>query len=293
MTRALSWTMAAVLTAGIVSPRQAAAGAWTREPGHVYLNVSYSHIAASNFYTPDFHVTPIQPYEQHVVGFFGEVGIAPWLSATLDGTIYRRNQILASGYTEGVGDWRLGVWTALSRARVRLALGLLVGIPLGDPAPSAGPNADADAQQIARSLPTGDGEWDVEARLAAGTSLGGVRAWPVRHYVIAEAGYWQRTHGFAASFTYKLEVGTQFPYRFVDRFWLIWRFSGVESFASEMEAARDATGLGNGVTYLSPGVAIFGRIWKGLGASVGVDSALRARSVAAAVQLYTSVSWQY
>jgi len=282
-----------VVAAVLAWPRVASAGPWMREPGHVYLNVSYSHISASDFYTPDFQITPIQPYQQHVLGFYGEVGLAPWLTATLDGTLYRRNEILDRGYTEGVGDWRLGVWTALSRARVKLALGLLVGIPLGDPSPSAGPLADADAQQVARSLPTGDGEWDVEARLSAGTSLGGERLWPVRHYLVAEAGFWQRTHNFSPSFTYKLEVGTQFPYRFVDRFWFIWRLAGVESLASEKDAARDATGLGNGVTYLSPGVAISGRIWKGLGATIGVDSALRGRSVAAAVQLYSSVSWQY
>jgi hypothetical protein len=272
----------------------AKAGPWTRDQGHFYLNTSYSRIATDHYYGPDFHVVPILPYTQQVVGVYGEVGIlSRWLTATVEGTLYRRNAISGQGYTEGVGDWRVGVWTGLVEKPVHLGFGLTVGIPVGDRAPSAGPGADPDAQQIARSLPTGDGEWDVEARLALGHSFGGVKRWPVRQYVAAEAGYWLRTRGIADAFVYKLQLGTNFPWKFIERFWIIARLTGVESFASNADAARDATGLGNGVTFIAPGLEVYGRIWRGLGAALAVDGALRARSVAAGEQLKVAVSYQW
>ena len=75
----------------------------------------------------------------------------------------------------------------------------------------------------------------------------------------------------------------------------MWRFVGVVSFATQAEAARDATGLGNGVSYLSPGIEVYGRIWRGLGASFGYDSAIRgtARSVAAGAQIKLALSYQW
>jgi hypothetical protein len=67
----------------------------------------------------------------------------------------------------------------------------------------------------------------------------------------------------------------------------------VESFASAEDAARNATGLGNGVTYTAYGVQAYARIWKGLGASFGIDSALRARSVAAHANLRFTLSYEH
>ena len=272
----------------------AAAGAWTRDQGHFYLNASYSRIETERYYGPDFRMQPILPYTQQIAGLYAEVGVVSrWLTVAVDGALYRRNAIAQQGFAEGVGDWRVGLWSGLVTRPVRISVGLTLGVPVGDPSPSAGSGADADARQIAASLPTGDGEWDVEARLALGYTFGGVRRWPLRHYLAAEAGYWLRTGGFSDAFVYKLQLGVNFPWRIIDRFWLVLRLSGVESFASAEEAARDATGLGNGVTYLAPGVDLYGRIWRGLGASIGAEWALRARSVAAGVQLRIALSYQW
>jgi hypothetical protein len=280
----------ALLAGGAV----AHAGPWTRDAGHHYLNLSYQRIATSTLFSPDFSKVAIPPYEQHQLGFYGEVGVVSrWLTATIEGTLYRKNRLVGQGATDGVGDLRLGAWTGLVTQPVRLALGLTVGIPTGDPRPSAPPGADDEAQLIARSLPTGDGEVDVEGRLSLGYSFGRARRWPVEHYLVAEAGYWLRTAGFADAFVWRAELGTRLPWRFVERFWLIWRFTGVESFASSTEAARNATGLGNGVTFIAPGIEVFGRIWRGLGASFALDSALRARSVPAGLNLRFAVSWQW
>ena len=87
---------------------------------------------------------------------------------------------------------------------------------------------------------------------------------------------------FADDFTYKGELGTKFPWKFIERFWFIVRVAGIESFASSIQAANTcATGLGNGVTYTAYGFELAGRIYKGLGANIGIDEATRARCVAA------------
>ena len=52
------------------------------------------------------------------------------------------------------------------------------------------------------------------------------------------------------------------------------------------------SGLGNGVTYTAYGAQLFGRIAGGFGATVGVESALRARGVAAGANLRFALSYE-
>ena len=120
------------------------------------------------------------------------------------------------------GRYAAGLWSGLVTRPLRLSAAFLIGIPSGDPAPLS--TADDEAALIARSLPTGDGEVDFEPRLSLGYSFGGVRRWPLVHYVVAEAGYWIRTAGrardpngrffttdFADAFTYRAELGSSCP----------------------------------------------------------------------------------
>jgi hypothetical protein len=285
--------VALALLAVSLWPAGARAGAWTRDEGRFLVATSYQQLATTSYYGPDFNVIPIRPYTQHVVGLYGELGlVSRWLTAAVEGTLYRRNDLIDQGYTEGVGDFRVGLWTGIVTSPIHLSLGLTLGIPAGDRSPRV-PGGDAEAQVIARSLPTGDGEWDVEARLAAGHTFGKKRRWPLEHYVVAELGYWLRTSGFSDAVVYRLELGTKIPYGVVERFWFIVKLTGVESFASDKEASAAFSGLGNGVTYTAYGFDLYGRIYRGLGADVGLDSALRARSIAAGVQLKVGVSYQY
>lgn len=277
----------------LIAPTAALAGPWTRDAGHFYLGTSYLHIAANEYYGPDFSIVPIRPYEQQVVSFYGEVGVVTrWLTLVVDGVPYRYNALIGQGYTQGVGDWRFGVWSGILTKPFRLAVATTLGVPFGDPHPSAGPNASIAQQQLASSLPTGDGEYNVEWRVSAGYAFGRYPHYPLSHYVVAESGYWLRTGGIADSFVYHFEIGTQLNYKYVDRLTLILRLNGVESFASNEQASLTQTGLGNGVTFVAPGVELYGMIWRGLGVSIALDDALRARSVPAAGQLKVSISYQ-
>ena len=86
--------MKRLVLALLFAPTLAHAGAWTRDQGHFYLGTSYLRISAERLYAPDFQVVPIVPYTQHVWSFYGEVGLVTrWLTATVDGTVFRWNQI--------------------------------------------------------------------------------------------------------------------------------------------------------------------------------------------------------
>ena len=259
------------------------AQAWTKDQGKYFLSLNYRYVNADSFYGPDFETTPVAGYKQHSLNLYGEVGlISRWLTASVDAEIFRRNVLTDQGATTGLGDTRLGLWTGLVTEPFRLSFGVIGGFPTGDSSPSAGSDADEEAQTIAELLPTGDGEFDAEMRLALGYSFGGKSYWPLRHFTQASFGYWARTDGFAQAVTYNFELGTKLPWAVVDRFWIIGRLGGVESFASNEEARAGRIGLGNGVTYTSYGFELLADIWNGFGAGFGAEGAFRGRSVFAA-----------
>ena len=283
-------------------PTVAGAQAWVRDAGSGYVNVTLSRTRGNELYSPDFEKQPLPTtYDQTVLGLYGEVGVIDrWLMLTIDAELYRQNTLEEQGATSGIGDARVGLWTPLVRGPLNLTAGVQVGLPLGDNQPTAGAGADGDAELIARSLPTGDGEFDLEPRVALGYSLS-AESWPLRHYFAASLGYAIRTssevlgqrESFADAITYSLEVGTQVPAPVLDRFWLAVRVAGVESFADSTEAARGAVGIGNGVTYTTVGATLSGNIYDGFGALVSFDTALRARSIISAPALRFGLSYAF
>lgn len=306
--RSRAWCALAIGSAALCgAPRLCSAGPWTRDRGNTFISLSYSRIAATRLFGPDFSIQPLGArYEQHAMQLYGEVGLIDrWLTASLEGQLLRYNLLVDQGATYGLGDMRFGFWSGIVTQPLRLTAAFLAGLPSGDPAPIGG--SDPEARLIARSLPTGDGEADFELRLSLGYSFGRARRWPLEHYVVAEAGYWIRTQGrtrdpigrlayadFADAFTYRAELGSKLPWAVVNRFWIIVRMTGVESFASQIQASFTcATGLGNGVTYNAYGFELAAKIWKGLGANFGIDSALRARCVAAGVNLKAGLTAEF
>jgi hypothetical protein len=214
----------------------------------------------------------------------------------VDATLYRRSALADQGYTHGLCDLRLGVWSGLLVSPVRLAVGMVVGLPTGDPVPEAG---DPDAQLIANTLPTGDGEVDLELAAAAGYGFGG-GLWPLEHYVLARLGYWIRTtprdvaFGEAADFpdaiNWQAELGSRLPWRFVERFWLTARFYGQEPVGDPSGA--DFSGLGGGVRHRSFALQLYARLWRKLGVSFAFAGAFSARNLPAGAQYTVGLSYE-
>lgn len=275
----------------------AAQVAWTRDAGEGYLGLKLAHQASDRYFGADFQARPIaSTYRQTSLGLYAELGLVDrWLTASLEGELFRRNSLDEQGATQGFGDLRVGLWSGLVVAPFRLSAGLRVGLPTGDPTPRSG--LDSDAQLIANVLPTGDGELDLEPALALGYAFGGGRSpWPLQHYLVVTAGYWLRFSGISDAFSYRVELGTRIPLPVLDRLWWSVRVAGVESFASADDIANVAGnlgGLGQGVSFTSLGLELQAELWRGLGLSLGFDTAFRARRIIAAAPLRVGLSWDF
>jgi len=289
-----------VLLAASTPTSSAEANAWTRERGSFYAELRYATVSAAGFYGPDFSRLDLgSRYTQHSAGLYVEVGVLDrWLTVVLDSTLYRRASLADQGYAEGLGDLRLGFWSGLLRSPFHLSAGLMIGVPTGDPRPSAPSPA---AQLVANSLPTGDGELDVELAVAAGTSFGRWRFWPLEHYALARVGYWLRTsprsvafgsaEDFPDAINWQAELGTRLPsWPVVDRLWLVLRVYGTESFAGPESAAF--SGLGGGVTHRSYSLGLRVRIWRGLAVAFSAAGAFSARNLPAGAYYTTSLSFE-
>jgi len=283
LTRALAAARLATVALVVTVAGRAQAGPWTRDSGSGYVATGWAGIAADRVFAGDGTTQPIPRYEQNLWTFYGELGVVSrWLTATVESTLVRDN-LQAGTHTTGLGDWRFGAWSGLVTRPVRLAVGATVTVPIGDPTPR-----DVEPGRT----PLGSGEFALDVRASFGWSWPGGWRWPLRHYVIVEAGYWRRQI-FADSFVYRAELGVQLPWRVVDRVWLVGRVLGVESFASDARATADPTGLNDGFTVVAPGFEASVRLWRGLAVSAGFETAVRARAVAAGKQVHAAVSWQW
>lgn len=282
--------MAAIATTMLVlAPSAADAQAWTRQQGAGFAALSYRRIASDSLYTPDGEKRPLaSTYTQHNVGLYGEVGLVDrWLTASVDSELFRYSALEGQGATYGLGDLRLSAFSGVLVAPFRLAVGLQLGVPTGDPTPDA-PGGDPDSQAVARLLPTGDGEWDVSAKVVFGHSFGGTASYPLAHWLVADVGYWLRTRGFFDAISYRVELGTKIAREDWDRIALILRVFGLESFAGSNAGAGFA-GLGDGVSYTAFGVDLMARVLGPAGLTVGFDGAFRGRNVPAAFALKLSI----
>ncbi len=113
----------------------------------------------------------------------------------------------------------------------------------------------------------------------------------MNHYVTGDIGYWLRTEGIADSFLYRAEVGTQIDADEWNRFWLILRVAGVQAFG-DSGPPTNLLGFGDGVTFASWGVELYGRIIEGFGASVAFDSAFFGESIFAAPVIKVGLSYE-
>ncbi|MBI4816038.1 MAG: hypothetical protein HY791_07270 [Deltaproteobacteria bacterium] len=278
--RTLSFAVAVVCV-----PLSASGQAWTRDQGSFYAGLSITTMAGNAFHGADFESIPLaSTYRQLSVGLYAEVGLVDrYLTATLSSEVFRRNQLDGAGRTLGLGDSRIGLWTGLLTSPLKLAVGVVADVPTGDEAPDSA---------AARSLPTGNGKFDVTPTVAVGHSFGG-QSWPLTHFAQLVVGYSPAVSGFAQQLSYRLELGSRVPLDVLDRFWLTLRLSGTESFASNQDLDPSLlSGLGNGVSVTALGLELYGRIAGGFGATLGADTAFRARGIVSALPIKVGLSYQ-
>ncbi len=293
MTAALSRRApAAMLCAALLcslSPTEAYAQAWIREPGAGFVELSVRSISGDASYDAHSVAQPLSdPFSATTVSLYAELGlIERWLMLTAAGELYRRNAWDNQGTTQGLGDTRLGLWSGLIEGPLRLSAGAQLGLPTGDTSPTV---SGGDAS-VAPLLPTGDGELDVEMGLVAGTSFGG-EAWPLQHYLVMQLGYHARTRGITDGATYRVELGWRYPIGFLSRIWLITKVYGLEPLGTPAPQFN-FSGLGDGVQFTAIGLELRADLWQGLGLALSAEGALRVVNIIAAPAFRAGVSYVF
>ncbi|MCA9666817.1 MAG: hypothetical protein KC503_14555 [Myxococcales bacterium] len=295
MVRTLASLLLTLVLFGAAGVREARANPWTRGAGKYFIGLSYSRIAATGYYGPDTEQRTFPgKFTQNQLSTYIELGVIDrWLMMVIDGTLWRHASIEGAGDNGGLGDLRIGFWSNVVRWPLNVSLGVMAGVPTGEARRLSRGLTGAEGV-VSRTLRTGDGEGDVELGIALGRSFGGGGSvWPLEHYVVLQAGYWLRTRGFADALRYRAEFGTRYAgLPVLDRLWVIVRFLGIESFASNAETTDDASGVGSGVTVASWGVEAYVRILGGLGVSFSFAGAFRARALPAGANMTWSLSYQ-
>lgn len=286
MNRFMAITPLLVLWAGTANAQSS-----VRNQGSGYLNLSVQTQSGNEFFNADGEVREGRNLQQTILSFYGEIGLVDrWLMLSMSSELLRRNVLTDQGATTGLGDLRLGLWSELVRMpRLRVLVGLQAGVPTGDERPQSD-DADEVLSLIAATLPTGDGEFDLEGTVVLSGDIA-AQGYPLRHYWIGQLGYWGRTQGFINGLTYRAEIGTQIAVPGLDRIWWVIRGTGVEALG-QVEAGGNgaAVGIGNGVSYTVLGGEIQARVFKGFGLGAGVSVPLRGEGVlnAAAFRFMTS-----
>lgn len=280
----------AAFAAAALSTSQADAQAWIHPAGEGYVEVGARHLSGQAFYNSSGESLPIASrYSQNTLTTYGEIGVIDrWLQLNVGGELYRRSALADQGATRGIGDLSLGAFTGLIQGTANLSVGVTLGVPTGDADPTSG-LGDPQADIIAASLPTGSGAYSLTPTLAFGVGFGG-GWWPLNHYFTASAGYlaW---FGFADSATYSAEFGTSVRAPFADRFTLRLALRGLEPLTDV--AIASFSGVGEGVTHTSWRLGLAVRIWKGVGAHAGVESAFRAKNIISAMPVSAGLHWSF
>lgn len=264
----------------LLGAAEANAQAWIHEPGSGYGEVSFRTISGDQFFGSEGEVRDLRTtYSQSTLQLYGEVGVVPrWLQVVVDGEIFRYNELARQGATSGLGDMRLGLWTGLYQRDVKISAGLRTEFPTGDPEPSA-PGDNPQTEIIANSLPTGDGAFDLAPSLAVGYGVGGENR--VRSYLTGVGRYAIRFGGRSDAVEWRAEVGVQFPFPVLNRFWFAGRIRGLHPLSDS--SGRSFSGLSGGAAHVSPGFSMRAEIFRGFGLQGSLEGAMFARNIVAAV----------
>lgn len=246
--RTLSTATCSALVLGLFVSGQAHAGAWTKNTGEGYFELSGSFLRSDNFNEvvdgdqgTETHHTAIPTLTDYTLNFYGEYGLHKYVTlvaslpllrrVTLNRQVFRRTLETVPGadgaQNNNIGDAEAGArLKLLSMAGIALSGEFKIGIPTGD---SADPNG----------LNTGDGEWNALGSFLAGYSFSTI---PV--YMTGEATLNLRTSGFSEEVRYLVEAGWS-P---IENLSIAGRIRGVESFRNGDSEFLGMTG-GNEIRY--------------------------------------------
>jgi hypothetical protein len=275
-------------TLGLLMPRPAAAGPWTKNLGQAYVKLNESLFFSNSFVNAQGVVEPGADYLGATTSVYFEVGVwkglqvqglLPYTIGTNtdgeDGTRQRARRA-------GGGDLLLGLQYSppLGDLGLKLATRLEIKVPMYDV--NQQPTGITTLDNLFPAL--GDGQVDVTFWLVAGGSL------PGPFYAWGEVGYRFRTEAFVGdgptdgrTFEDSVAWLGQLGWTFYGRMILIANFIGVLSLAGERDVYTKS--------YITVGPGLYIPVWKGLALEANFDPIVYAKNSAPGFSLGFGVSY--
>jgi len=255
---------------------------WTRAPKSLFIKLDGSYLDATRYYNLNGVELSTSAFRQATLNLYGEYGFRKRLTFIAQAPLLRLNSFKTTNTVAGIGDLRLEAKYRLTGNKLPVSISLAPELPTGH-ANAFAENKDFPEDRI--NLPTGDGEFNVWATLAASRSFG-------KFYASAFAAYDFRTRYEGKKFRDLYQFGAEIGYNPLERLWvnakLRAQFSDGKSQHPELGFVRgDATtytllsvegfykiseNWGFAVTYLTGGgwIAPFRNIYTAPYLSVGI-----------------------
>lgn len=146
---------------------------WTRAHKGLFVKLDGSFFSADQYYTPAGNGVTTSTFNQSSLNLYGEYGFRERLTFIVQAPLLRLNSFETTNIAAGFGDLRLEAKYRLTGNDLPVSVSIAPEIPTGRANASAA-NKDFPDDRIV--LPTGDGEFNVWATLAASKSFGKVYA---------------------------------------------------------------------------------------------------------------------
>lgn len=251
---------------------------WTRDKGKGYYKISGWYLQSDQHYTDTGDIDPNATRSYFNLSFYGLYGISkkvnligyiPFFSRTVQNDIVSGTTgetLMPGEAVNAIGDIDIGIiYSLLNKNNWALSATLKLGLPTGED--EGGNNG---------SFQTGDGEFNQLLQLNLGRSL---TIFKNSAYAKAYVGFNNRSNGFSD----ELKLGAELGIKFFNKLFIIPRSKVNLSLNNGSLNAQNAQGniFANNVEYVNMGVGGLYYITKKFGVSLGFDSAVSGRIIAA------------
>ncbi|MCC6461204.1 MAG: hypothetical protein IT260_12075 [Saprospiraceae bacterium] len=227
---------------------------WTRTPKGLFLKLDGSYLNATKYFNPNGEGITTSAFQQASLNLYGEYGFRERITFIVQVPLLRGNSFETTKTVVGFGDLRLEAKYRLTGNRLPVAISIAPELPTGR-ATAYAANKNFPDDRI--NLPTGDGEFNVWATLAASKSFG-------KCYASAFTAYNFRTKYKGKEFRDLYQFGAEIGYNPWKPLWinakLRTQFSNGESRHPDLGFVR-----GDGTTYTLASVEAFYKFSKNWG----------------------------
>ncbi|MCC6281418.1 MAG: hypothetical protein IT262_12500 [Saprospiraceae bacterium] len=179
-----------------------AQGGWTRAPKSWFIKFDASHLNSDRYINPLGEALQTSAFRQTSFSLYGEYGFRKRLTFIVQAPLLRINSFETTKAATGIGDLRLEAKYRLTSNRFPVSISIAPELPTGR-ANAYAANKTTPDDRI--NLPTGDGEFNVWATLAASKSFG-------KFYASAFTAYNFRTQYEGKNFRDLYQFGSEIGY---------------------------------------------------------------------------------